>query len=101
VQCLGQALCEEIVFEEGAVATRGFTDYKLLTAVDLPRIESIIVEGDLSPSDGHGCKGVGEPVHIPTAAAVANAIYNAVGTRLQELPMTPERIYWGIKGKDE
>jgi len=99
VQCLGQALCEQIVFEDGAVANRSFTDYKLPTAMDVPPVEPIIVEGDLSTSDGHGCKGIGEPVHIPTAAAVANAIHNAVGVRLHELPMTPERVYWAIKDK--
>lgn len=98
VQCLGQALCEEIVFDDdGRVATRSFTDYKLPTAMDVPPIEPIIVEGDLSASDGHGCKGVGEPVHVPTAAAIRNAIHKAVGARLYELPMTPEKIYWALQ----
>ncbi|MFQ5809917.1 MAG: xanthine dehydrogenase family protein molybdopterin-binding subunit [Armatimonadota bacterium] len=102
VQCLGQALCEEIVLEDdGRVATRSLTDYKLPTAMDVPPVEPIIVEGDLSASDGHGCKGVGEPVHVPTAAAIANAIRKAVGARLYELPMTPEKIYWALQNKGD
>ncbi len=101
VQGLGQALCEQIVFEDGRAASRSFTDYKLLTAMDVPPVEPIIVEGDLSTSDGHGCKGIGEPVHVPTAGAVANAIYNAVGARLYELPMTPEKVHWALKQRSD
>ncbi len=94
VQAMGMALFEEIVQDptDGHVVTQGFTDYRMPTAVDVPSVEVILVEGDPSDSEGHGCKGVGEPVHVPGVAAVANAIAAATGVRLYATPMTPERI---------
>ena len=68
-----------------------FHDYRLFTAADMPEIETIIVEtGD--PQGPFGAKGVGEMGGTPTAAAIANAIYDAIGVRLTSVPMTPERI---------
>jgi CO/xanthine dehydrogenase Mo-binding subunit len=64
---------------------------------DVPKIIPIIVEKEnaRSPED---IRGVGEPPAIPTAAAVANAVYDAVGIRVHQLPLTPERVYWALKG---
>jgi len=66
-------------------------DYKVITAKDMPQIETIIVE-TRDPSGPHGAKGVGEPPLIPVAAAISNALHNATGIRIRELPMNPERI---------
>ncbi len=94
VQALGLALWEEIVQDasDGRVVTQGFTDYRMPTASDAPPVESILIEGDLSPSAGHGAKGIGEPVHVPGVAATANAVAAATGCRLHSVPMTPEKI---------
>ncbi len=102
VQALGLAFWEEIVQDpkDGHVVTQGFTDYRLPTAADVPSVETIIIEGDPSSSEGHGCKGIGEPVHVPGAAAAANAVAAATGHRLTTLPMTPERILQAIKESD-
>ncbi len=94
---LGYALTEEVIVTEGRVLNPDFLDYRLFTAADMPEIEAIIVETD-DPQGPFGAKGVGEMGGTPTAAAIANAIYDAVGVRLTTLPMTPERV---LKALDE
>ncbi len=95
---LGFGLTEEIVRENGKTLNPSFLDYKLFTAVDMPRIKPIIVEVP-EPLGPFGARGIGEATTIPTAAAIANAVFNAVGLRMKELPMTPEKILRGLKEK--
>ena len=95
---LGFALTEEIVREKGKTLNPSFLDYKLFTALDMPKIKPIIVEVP-EPLGPFGARGIGEATTIPTAAAIANAVFNAVGVRVKELPMTPERILEGLKKK--
>ena len=93
VQGLGWALLEELVHDEhGQLVTGTFVDYALPTASGVPLIETEIVEVPV-PDGPFGAKGVGEPPVISAAGAVANAIADATGTRLRELPMTPERVW--------
>jgi CO/xanthine dehydrogenase Mo-binding subunit len=95
---LGYALSEEVIFSNGRPLNDSFLDYRLPTMVDVPEIVAVIVEKEdaRSPED---IRGVGEPTTIPTAAAVANAVYDAVGVRVNHLPLTPERVYWALKNK--
>lgn len=88
---LGYALTEELQVKDGRVLNPNLHDYRLFTLADMPDIESILVETD-DPQGPFGAKGVGEMGGTPTAAAIANAIYDAVGVRLTTLPMTPERV---------
>jgi CO/xanthine dehydrogenase Mo-binding subunit len=76
----------------------GFLDYRMPTCLDLPQIETAIVE---VPTPGHplGIRGVGEVSIVPPPAAVANAIYRAVGVRMTELPMSPPRLLKAILKK--
>ena len=69
----------------------GFVDYRVPTSADLPTVESVIVEVE-APNGPFGAKGVGEPPITPTLATMANAVADAVGVRITELPMTPERV---------
>jgi xanthine dehydrogenase molybdenum-binding subunit len=94
---LGYALTEEVIVKEGRVLNPDFLDYRLFTSADMPEIESIIIETD-DPMGPFGAKGVGEMGGTPTAAAIANAIYDAVGIRMTQTPMTPERV---LKALDE
>ncbi len=94
---LGYALTEELLVKEGRVLNPDFLDYRLFTSADMPRLETIIIETD-DPQGPFGAKGVGEMGGTPTAAAIANAIYDAVGVRLTQVPMTPERV---LKALDE
>ena len=90
-QGLGQALSEEIVYEDGHVLNANLTDYKMPTTLDVPRIETILVQHP-SLVGPYGAKGVGEPPNIEPPAAVANAVASATGVRLTSLPMTAEKI---------
>lgn len=88
---LGYGLFEEVTTAGGDIKNSNFTDYLLPTVLDVPEITSIIVE-DKEPTGPFGAKGVGEPALIPTAAAIANAVYNAIGVRIFSLPITPEKV---------
>lgn len=87
----GMALTEELKLDHGQVVNGRFTDYKLLTAKDVLPVTPIIVETD-DPAGPYGAKGIGEPGCVPSSPAIANAIYDAIGKRINALPMTPERV---------
>jgi CO/xanthine dehydrogenase Mo-binding subunit len=92
VQGIGWALNEEYVYNaQGLMTNASFLDYRMPTTLDLPMIDTVIVE---VPNPGHpyGVRGVGEVPIVPPPAAIANAIYRAVGVRLHELPMSPGRV---------
>lgn len=95
---LGYALSEELIVQEGQVLNPDFRLYRLFTAADMPQIETYLIETD-DPQGPFGAKGVGEMGGTPTAAAIANAIYDAIGVRLTELPMTPERVLAALERK--
>jgi len=100
VMGLGYALTEEMIIREGKVLNPNFLDYRLLTICDSIRAKKILVETN-DPLGPYGAKGVGEPCTIPVAAAVANAIYNAIGVRMRSLPITPEKILAALKEKNK
>lgn len=95
---LGYALTEELIVRQGRVVNPDLMDYRVFTAADMPRIDTIIIETH-DPTGPFGAKGVGEMGGTPTAAAIANAIYDATGVRMTELPMTPERVLAALEGK--
>lgn len=97
-QGLGYALYEQVLTRDGVTLNPSFRDYKIPTAVEMDfPIELIFVESD-DPAGPYGAKGVGEPGLVPTAPAIANAIYNAVGVRITELPITPEKVLAALRG---
>ena len=92
VQGIGWALNEEYIYDdEGRLENPGFLDYRVPVASDTPMIEPILVEVP-NPNHPFGVKGVGEVNICPPMAAIANAIANAVGRRMQELPMSPPKL---------
>jgi xanthine dehydrogenase molybdenum-binding subunit len=95
---LGYGLHEELVVQEGQVLNPNFADYSLPTALDMPEIDCIIVETD-DPAGPFGAKGMAEPACIPTAPAIANAVYDAVGVRIRDLPITAEKVLRALKEK--
>jgi len=97
---LGFALSEEIVREQGCTLNASFSDYKMFTSIDMPRIIPIIVEMP-EPLGPYGARGVAESTAIPTAGAIANAVANALGIRVKELPLSPERVLAALKKKPE
>ena len=93
-QGMGYALMENLQFDpnSGTCLTGDFLDYKIPTAVEMPReIRSIFIETN-EPTGPFGAKALSEPCVTVPAPAIANAIYNAVGVRIRELPITPEKI---------
>ena len=98
VQAVGQALMEDYQQVEGHTTTGSFAKYILPTSLDVPRVITKIVE-DPDPLSPLGAKGIGEPAMVPTAPAIMNAIYDAVGIRIQSLPATPEKILRALDEK--
>jgi CO/xanthine dehydrogenase Mo-binding subunit len=99
-QGIGWALNEEYYYgENGHLDNSSYLDYRIPTCLDLPMIETIIVE---VPNPGHpyGVRGVGEANIAPPPAAMANAIGNAIGVRPQELPMNPARIVAALQASE-
>ncbi|MBU2534378.1 MAG: molybdopterin-dependent oxidoreductase, partial [Alphaproteobacteria bacterium] len=92
VQGIGWALNEEYIYDKnGLLDNASFLDYRIPVASDLPMLDSVILE---IPNEKHpqGIRGVGEVPLVPVLAAVANAITNATGLRLEELPMSPPKV---------
>jgi CO/xanthine dehydrogenase Mo-binding subunit len=93
---IGYALSEEYVYDEGRLLNPNFMDFRMPTSLDHPEYAIALVEEQLD-SGPFGAKGVGEPPTIPTAPAIANAIFDAIGVRVRQLPITPERLYREMK----
>jgi nicotinate dehydrogenase subunit B len=94
VQSTSRALMEEVSFERGAVTAREWGAYPIIKFPELPKIDVLML-----PRQDQPPLGVGESASVPSAAAIANAIYDATGVRFRELPFTPERILKGLRGE--
>lgn len=95
-QGVGYALTEEVTLKKGEITNPQLSSYIIPTTLDMPQVHAVIVE-DPEATGPFGAKGVGEPALIPTAGAIANAIYNAIGIRINSLPITPEKILAALK----
>jgi CO/xanthine dehydrogenase Mo-binding subunit len=99
VQGLGYALMEELVIDKGKILNPSFLDYYIPTAADIPPIKPILVEAPDPENGPFGAKGIGEPPIEPVAAAVGNAIYNALGFPIRTFPYTPERVCMALSAR--
>ncbi|HEU4401211.1 MAG TPA: xanthine dehydrogenase family protein molybdopterin-binding subunit [Candidatus Polarisedimenticolia bacterium] len=99
---LSYALLERRVIDSptGNVLNANLEDYKVAGTLEMPEIVPILVEV-YDPANSIGVKGLGEPPVVPTAAAIANAVSNALGVRMTELPLTPDRILAALAGTKE
>lgn len=95
---MGYALTEELIAEDGYILNPSFHTYKLPTACDIPEIHFYPIETE-DPLGPYGAKGVGEAPLIPTAAAIANAVMDAIGARMDNLPITPEKVLKALARK--
>ena len=96
---VGYGLTEQLIFDKGECMNPNFRDYKVLTAKDVIPVEPIIVE-TIDRDGPFGAKGIGEPGCVPSAPAIANAIYDAIGVRINSLPITPEKILKVLREKE-
>ena len=98
---IGLALMEQLVYQDGQLINPNFLDYNLPRFLDIPEeIIPILVENP-HPDGPYGAKGLGETALIPAPPAIANAIADAVGARVTDLPITPERVYVAMRGKNK
>jgi len=96
VQGIGYGIYENLIVEGGRVQNPTFLDYKIPTSKDIPKMTVDMVE--TNDEDGpFGAKGIAESGLIPTAPAIANAVYNAIGVRFRKLPLSPERVLKGLR----
>jgi CO/xanthine dehydrogenase Mo-binding subunit len=96
VQGLGYALMEEMPVEEGRILTVHFGDYKVPTIRDIPELETVVLESPTGPGP-YGSKAVGEVSNVPVAAAIANAVADACGVRITDLPITAEKVLRALR----
>ena len=100
VQGIGWALNEEYVYNDsGVMLNSSFLDYRMPTTLDLPMIDTVIVE-IANPNHPYGVRGVGEVPIVPPMAAISNAIYDAIGIRMNDLPMSPDKILEALWAKE-
>ena len=92
------AIYEDLGLKDGHIKNNKFSKYILPTALDSINLEKIIVE-DPETTAPFGAKGIGEPVMVHVAPAILNAIYDATGVRMTEIPVTPERLLKAINQK--
>jgi carbon-monoxide dehydrogenase large subunit len=97
---LSNALFEDLAVRDGRIGVNGFLDYKLATMHDLPEIVPIIVESEHSEAP-FGAKGIGEPAAAATAPAIANAIADAIGIRITDLPLSAEKVLFALQEEPE
>jgi CO/xanthine dehydrogenase Mo-binding subunit len=95
---LGFARCEDIVTDGGRVVTANLGDYKLPNIKDIPPLRTEVTEAAVG-SGPYGSMSIGETAVIPTAAAVANAVHDAVGVRVTTLPVTAEKVFEALQAK--
>jgi nicotinate dehydrogenase subunit B len=96
IQSTSRALMEEVSFDRNAVTSREWGAYPIIKFPDIPKIDVLML-----PRQDQAPLGVGESASVPSAAAIANAIFDATGVRFRELPFTPERILAGLRGEPD
>ena len=100
IQGLGYALMEELTTEEGRISSLSLGDYKLPTIQDLPELVTRLIGSPSGPAP-YDSKGIGESSNVPVAAAIANAVEDAVGVRITDLPITAEKVLAALKAKNQ
>ena len=99
MQGIGWALNEEYAYnDQGVMMNSSFLDYRMPTSLDVPMIETVMVEVP-NPRHPFGLRGVGEAPIIPPLAAIANAVSNAIGVRINQLPISPAVVLEAIESK--
>ncbi|MDM0019618.1 xanthine dehydrogenase family protein molybdopterin-binding subunit [Variovorax saccharolyticus] len=96
VQAIGWALYEQLQLEGGRIANGNFADYTMATSDAVPMLRGGIVESN-DPNGPYGAKGASETAILPGAPAIANAVYDAIGVRIHDLPITPEKVLAGLR----
>jgi len=98
LQAIGYGMYEELLFNErGEILNTSLLDYKIPSALDMPNETNTIIVEEPHREGPYGAKGIGEMVMVPTAPAIANAVFDAIGIRIKDLPITPDKILKALK----
>ena len=97
---LGYALGEELYIDKGQNLNPSFLNYRFPTALEMPKVKSVIVEEN-EPEGPFGAKEASEGTVVPVTPAITNAIYDAIGVRIKELPITPDKLLKALEEKDK
>ena len=95
---IGSGLMEELIHDQGKVTTTNLGEYKIPNIVDIPRFKTVLVKGKNGPGP-YEAKGIGEHANVSPPAAIANAVHDAVGVRLFDIPVTAEKVFNAIQDK--
>jgi CO/xanthine dehydrogenase Mo-binding subunit len=96
VQSIGYGLSEDLAVEDGKVTTVNFGDYKIPNIKDIPQLNTVVLASESGPGP-YAARGIGENPLAPVAPAIANAVEDAVGVRIRDLPITAERVYRALE----
>ncbi len=99
IMAIGSSLMEELIDEQGKVVTTNLGEYKIPNIVDIPRLKTVLIKGKNGPGP-YEAKGIGEHANVSPPAAIANAIHDACGVRLFEIPATAERVYRELRRQE-
>jgi len=95
---LGYAMTEQLIFEDGKIATTNFGEYKIPNIRDVPVCETVVLTTVGDGAGPYNTVSIGEAANLPVAAAIANAIEDAVGVRIKDLPITAAKVFGALKG---
>ena len=95
MQGIGYALTEELAVDEGKVTSVSLGDYKVPNIQDIPALQTVVLESESGPGP-YNARGIGENPVGPVAPAIANAVADAVGVRVKDLPITAEKVYHAL-----
>lgn len=96
---IGYGLFEEMKMEDGHVTTLSFADYKIPSIIDVPELKTVLLDDNSQGAGPYNIKAIGETPNAPTAPAIANAVADAIGVRIRDLPITAEKVYEAIRAK--
>ena len=96
---IGYGLFEEMKLEDGRVTTLSFADYKIPSIIDVPELKTVLLSEDSQGAGPYNIKAIGETPNAPTAPAIANAVADAIGVRIRDLPITAEKVYAALQNK--
>lgn len=100
IQGIGFGMMEEMRTEEGRISTLSLGDYKIPNIKDIPPLKTVLIQGAHGPVPFEG-KSIGENSITPITAAIANAVYDAIGVRIHDLPITAEKVYQALRAREE
>ena len=98
VMAIGSGLMEELIDDHGKVTTTNLGEYKIPNILDVPKFQTVLVKGKNGPGP-YEAKGIGEHANVSPPAAIANAVHDAVGVRVFDIPVTAEKVYQALRGK--